>query len=40
MMKTDEKTLAPVARIADADVPGMIERMRNGERRAIASVIT
>jgi LAO/AO transport system kinase len=39
-MKTDEKTLAPVARIADGDVPGIIERMRNGERRAIASVIT
>jgi LAO/AO transport system kinase len=39
-MKTDEKTLAPVARIADRDVPGIIERMRNGERRAIASVIT
>jgi LAO/AO transport system kinase len=40
MMKTDEKTRAPVARIPDADVPGTVERMRKGERRAIASVIT
>ena len=40
MMKTDEKTHAPVARIPDADVPGTIDRMRKGERRAIASVIT
>lgn len=39
-MKTDEKTRAPVARIPDADVPGTVERMRKGERRAIASVIT
>jgi LAO/AO transport system kinase len=40
MAKTDPKTIAPVARIADGDVPRVIERMRAGERRAIASVIT
>jgi LAO/AO transport system kinase len=40
MTKTDPKALTPVARIADADIPQMIARMRSGERRAIASVIT
>src|SRR6185312_12545001 len=40
MAKTDPKTITPVARIADGDIPQMIERMRSGERRAIASVIT
>jgi LAO/AO transport system kinase len=40
MAKTDPKNVTPVARIADGDIPQVIERMRSGERRAIASVIT
>lgn len=38
-MSEDSQT-PPVARIAAADIAGTIERMRQGERRAIASIIT
>ena len=40
MAKTSADPVLPVARIAAADILHAIERMRAGERRAIASVIT
>ncbi|MFT3730449.1 MAG: methylmalonyl Co-A mutase-associated GTPase MeaB [Hyphomicrobium sp.] len=40
MAKTTTESPAPPARISDADIPGYIARMRSGERRAIAAVIT
>lgn len=40
MTKTEPTLMPPVARIAESDIPQTITRMRSGERRAIASVIT
>ena len=40
MAKTTVDTPSPVARIDAADIPRAVERMRAGERRAIASAIT
>jgi LAO/AO transport system kinase len=40
MAKIDPKSASPTARIANGDIPQVIARMRGGERRAIASVIT
>lgn len=39
-MTTPPPIHAPVSRIAPDELPGLIERMRKGERRAISSVIT
>lgn len=40
MTKTTAETPLPAARISDADIAGYVNRMRAGERRAIAAVIT
>jgi LAO/AO transport system kinase len=40
MTRLPPESAAPIARIAPGDVADMIVRMRGGERRAIASVIT
>lgn len=40
MSKTAAESPAPAARISDSDIPDYIRRMRAGERRVIASVIT
>lgn len=40
MAKTTAETPLPAARISDADIAGYVNRMRAGERRAIATVIT
>jgi LAO/AO transport system kinase len=40
MAKTTLERPLPVARIDDAEIAGYISRMRAGERRAIATVIT
>ncbi len=40
MAKTTVEPPPPVARVSDADIAGYVNRMRAGERRAIATVIT